>query len=80
MLYCLLTCESNLFEYYIGFIITHITGAEPIDGVTTVNPEGLTTATGIYAEAFQAQLASLGLKCNVVDAEKYKPAMFEKLM
>ena len=55
-------------------------GADPIDGVTTVNPEGLTTATGEHAQAFADLLAALELKCNVVSGDDYRPAMFEKLM
>lgn len=55
-------------------------GADPVDGVTTVNPEGLTAATGEYAQAFADLLAALNLKCNVVSAQDYRPAMFEKLM
>lgn len=55
-------------------------GVEPVDGVTAVNPEGLTAATGIHAQAFADRLASLNLKCNVVTPEQYRPAMFEKLM
>eukprot|EP00586_Coscinodiscus_wailesii_P009280 CAMPEP_0172524142 /NCGR_PEP_ID=MMETSP1066-20121228/294030_1 /TAXON_ID=671091 /ORGANISM="Coscinodiscus wailesii, Strain CCMP2513" /LENGTH=326 /DNA_ID=CAMNT_0013307253 /DNA_START=1245 /DNA_END=2225 /DNA_ORIENTATION=- len=55
-------------------------GAEPIDGITSVNPEGLTAATGVHAEAFKELLAGLNLKCNVVGGEEYRPAMFEKLI
>lgn len=55
-------------------------GAEPIDGITAVNPEGLTTATGVHAEAFKDRLASKGMKCIVASAEDYRPAMFEKLI
>jgi hypothetical protein len=55
-------------------------GVEPVDGVTSVNPEGLTAATGEWAQAFADRLDALGLKCNVVDATTYKPAMFEKLI
>ena len=55
-------------------------GVEPVDGVTAVNPEGLTAATGIHAQAFADRLACLNLKCNVVTPEEYRPAMFEKLM
>lgn len=55
-------------------------GVEPVDGVTTVNPEGLTAATGVHAQAFADRLAALSLKCNVVSPEDYRPAMFEKLM
>jgi len=55
-------------------------GAEAVDGVTAFNSEGLTAATGVHAEAFARRLSSLGLKCNVVDAGTFQPAMFEKLM
>lgn len=55
-------------------------GVEPVDGITTVNPEGLTAATGVHAEAFKDRLSSLGLKCNVVSMDDYRPAMFEKLI
>jgi hypothetical protein len=55
-------------------------GVEPVDGVTTVNPDGLTAATGIHAQAFADRLASMDLKCNVVAPAEYRPAMFEKLM
>ena len=55
-------------------------GVDAVDGVTSVNPEGLTAATGEHAQAFSDLLASLNLKCNVVDAAAYRPAMFEKLM
>ncbi len=55
-------------------------GADAIDGITSVNPEGLTAATGVHAQAFADRLAALNLKCNVVTPEQYRPAMFEKLM
>lgn len=55
-------------------------GATPVDGITSYNPEGLTAATGRHAKAFADRLAKLGLKCNVVSAEEYRPAMFEKLI
>ena len=55
-------------------------GADAVDGVTSVNPEGLTAATGLHAQAFADRLAALDLKCNVVSSKDYRPAMFEKLM
>lgn len=55
-------------------------GVEPVDGVTSVNPEGLTAATGVHAQAFANLLEPLGLKCNVITPEEYRPAMFEKLI
>jgi len=55
-------------------------GADPIDDIISVNPEGLTAATGIHSQAFADRLGDLGLKCNVVNAEEYRPVMFEKLM
>ena len=45
-----------------------------------MNPEGFTAATGVHAQALADQLAELGLKCNVVSAEEYCPAMFEKMI
>jgi hypothetical protein len=55
-------------------------GVAPIDGVTTVNPEGLTAATGEHAQAFADRLAPMDLKCRVVSPADYRPAMFEKVM
>lgn len=55
-------------------------GAEPIDGVTDVNPEGLTAVTGLHSSAFAKRLNDLGLKCRVLSPEEYRPAMFEKLI
>jgi hypothetical protein len=55
-------------------------GVAPVDGVTAVNPEGLTAATGLHAQAFADRLAVLNLKCNVLSPSEYRAAMFEKLM
>ena len=55
-------------------------GADPIDGVTTVNPEGLTAVTGEHSAAFAKRLNDMGLKCRVLTTEEYRLAMFEKLM
>lgn len=55
-------------------------GVDAVDGVTSFSPDGLTAATGVHAQAFADRLASLNLKCNVVDATAYRPAMFEKLI
>jgi len=62
------------------FVAVKALGADPIDGITSVNPEGLTSATGEYAEALQETLFSVGMKCNVLTSEDYRPAMFEKLI
>mmetsp|Transcript_9930 Transcript_9930/g.13896 ORF Transcript_9930/g.13896 Transcript_9930/m.13896 type:complete len:338 (-) Transcript_9930:314-1327(-) len=55
-------------------------GVDAVDGITSVNPEGLTAATGEWAQALADRLGSLDLKCNVVSKEDYRPAMFEKLI
>lgn len=62
------------------FVAVAALGEAPTDGITAVNPEGLTTATGVHADAFKARLSSRGMKCNLVTPEDYRPAMFEKLM
>jgi len=54
--------------------------ADPIDGVTSENPDGLTSVTGQYAKAFASLLHQLDLKCRVLTPEQYRPAMFEKLI
>jgi len=53
-------------------------GEKPIDGVTKFNPDGLTAATGKWADAFAARLAGGGLKCRALAGEEYKAAMLEK--
>ena len=61
------------------FLAVTAKGADPIDGVTTANPEGLTAATGRHAEDFMSRLASLDLKCKVLDKAEYDRAMYEKM-
>jgi hypothetical protein len=62
------------------FLSVPALGVEPVDGITSVNPEGLTAIVGVHGEAFKGLLGSLGLKCNVITMEEYRPAMFEKLI
>jgi len=53
-------------------------GEAPIDGITDVNPEGLTAGTGKWAAEFKARLASGGLTCAVLGTEAYRRSMLEK--
>jgi len=53
-------------------------GEAPTDGITDTNPEGLTSATGKWASAFQARLAKGGLTCHVRTGDDYTRAMLEK--
>ena len=53
-------------------------GEAPTDGITDVNPEGLTTTTGRWAEAFQARLAKGELTCHVLQGDAYTKCMLEK--
>jgi ketopantoate reductase len=55
-------------------------GEAPTDGKTDLNPEGLTKATGKWADAFAARARAAGLACAVVPAKAYQVAMFEKLI
>ena len=74
--------EKGLLDNTQALLYLSVTarGVDPVDGITAVDPDGLTAATGVHAKAFAERLASLGLKCKVVTAEEYRPAMFEKLM
>jgi len=53
-------------------------GEKPIDGITELNPEGLTAATGKWAAAFKARLAKGELTCRELDGDEYSAAMLEK--
>ena len=55
-------------------------GEKPTDGITDVNPEGLTAANGKHAAALQARLAAGGMRCHVLDDDAFKASMFEKLI
>ena len=61
------------------FLAVTAKGADPIDGVTSTNPEGLTAATGKHASDFTSRLAALDLKCKVLDKLAYDKAMYEKM-
>lgn len=55
-------------------------GEKPTDGITSVNPEGLTAATGKWAEQVAARLRSGGMTCSVMDDATFQASMYEKLM
>jgi hypothetical protein len=55
-------------------------GEAPTDGVTDVNPEGLTAANGKHAEALKARLANADLACHVLDDASFQASAFEKLI
>lgn len=55
-------------------------GDNPIDGITDFNPEGLTAASGKWADAVAARLHSAGLSCKVLSREDFEKPMLEKLI
>jgi len=55
-------------------------GEKPTDGITDLNPEGLTSATGKWAGQVAARLKSAGLTCQIKDTAPFQLAMFEKHM
>mmetsp|Transcript_24935 Transcript_24935/g.78971 ORF Transcript_24935/g.78971 Transcript_24935/m.78971 type:complete len:440 (-) Transcript_24935:367-1686(-) len=55
-------------------------GEAPTDGITNMNPEGLTAATGKWAEAAAARFKAGGLSCKVLDKASFDPSMYEKLI
>jgi hypothetical protein len=54
-------------------------GDKPTDGVTELDPAGLTAAHGPHAEAVAARLAAGGLCCRVLGKEDFTLAMLDKL-
>lgn len=55
-------------------------GEPPTDGKTDTNPEGLTAACGMHAEAFAARLHAAGLSCKVLQPHQFQKSMLEKLI
>jgi len=55
-------------------------GEKPTDGITDLNPEGLTAATGLWADQVAARLRGAGLTCNVLNEDDFRASMFEKHM
>jgi len=55
-------------------------GEKPTDGVTSVNPEGLTAVTGKWSDQVAARFHNGDLSCHVKDAAKYRASMLEKLI
>ena len=55
-------------------------GDAPTDGVTELNPEGLTAVTGKWADAVAARFHAGNLSCHVFDASTYQGSMYEKLI
>eukprot|EP00238_Polyblepharides_amylifera_P013335 CAMPEP_0196582154 /NCGR_PEP_ID=MMETSP1081-20130531/37694_1 /TAXON_ID=36882 /ORGANISM="Pyramimonas amylifera, Strain CCMP720" /LENGTH=269 /DNA_ID=CAMNT_0041902639 /DNA_START=168 /DNA_END=977 /DNA_ORIENTATION=+ len=55
-------------------------GDPPGDGITDLNPEGLTAVTGKWAEALAGRLKAGGLSCKVLEEGPFKVSMFEKLI
>ena len=55
-------------------------GEDATDGVTDLNPEGLTAACGPWADAVAQRLHRKGLSCRVLDKQAFRVAMFEKLI
>lgn len=50
-------------------------GEKPIDGITDLNPEGLTAVTGEWAEDFAQRMKQANLTCNVYDYKTWEAAM-----
>lgn len=55
-------------------------GEAPVDGKTDLNPEGLTAAWGLHAEAVAERLRLNGLSCSTPDKPDFVEAMLEKLV
>ena len=53
-------------------------GEKPIDGITDMNPEGLTSVTGKWANDFAERMKAAGLTCHVLDRKSWEVKMLEK--
>ncbi|XP_076920528.1 uncharacterized protein LOC143581686 [Bidens hawaiensis] len=55
-------------------------GERPVDGITDVNPEGLTAVCGKWGSAVAARLNAGGLTCKVLEKHPFQKQMLEKLI
>ncbi|KAK1422421.1 hypothetical protein QVD17_25526 [Tagetes erecta] len=55
-------------------------GEPPVDGITDVNPEGLTAAFGKWGSSVATRLHAAGLSCKVLEKETFQQQMLEKLI
>ena len=53
-------------------------GEKPIDGITDLNPEGLTSITGKWANDFAERMKEAGLSCHVLEQPEWEVKMLEK--
>ena len=70
---------TDVTQVLIYFAVAKL-GDAPTDGVTDLNPEGLTAACGKHAEAFAARLRRAGLACHVLPPPQFRASMLEKLI
>ena len=70
---------SDATQVLIYFAVAKL-GEMPTDGVTDMNPEGLTAACGPWADAVAARLHRQGLVCHVLPKAAFRASMFEKLI
>lgn len=63
----------------IYFAVTSI-GADPIDGVTEENPQGLTCVCGKWEGAFCDRLVKGGLTCTIKKERDFRRSQLEKLI
>lgn len=54
--------------------------ADPIDGITETNPEGLTAVCGKWEGAFQERILKAGLTCKVLKERDFRRSQLEKLI
>ncbi|KAI7736490.1 hypothetical protein M8C21_012095 [Ambrosia artemisiifolia] len=55
-------------------------GKPPVDGITDVTPEGLTTAFGKWAPAVASRLHAGGLSCKILEKQAFQNRMIERLL
>uniref|UniRef100_A0A7S1BEL7 Uncharacterized protein n=1 Tax=Corethron hystrix TaxID=216773 RepID=A0A7S1BEL7_9STRA len=60
------------------YLAVPVVGADPVDGITEINPEGLTCATGKWASELATRLERGSLRCNLKGGENFLAAALEK--
>jgi len=69
------SCSQALIYFVIGKL-----GDDPVDGITELDPDGLTCAVGKWAPDLAKRLRKVGMNCKLLTAEQFEVSRLERLV
>ena len=70
---------SDCTQALIYFVISK-QGDAPVDGITSLNPEGLSCAVGRWAPDLAKRLRKVNMSCNILTPEQFEVSRLERLV